>query len=199
MTHKDRYRLACQQAFEGFEPDFAGCRDLEEAYTILQMARDGKLSQEIAEAIGKTPKAVQKFFRRYAFPSLHNVCPREQGEQPMWKGGTKIVKGYAYLRVKDHPSKSKHGGYVAVHRLVMETKLGRFLASHEVVDHIDGDTLNNHPDNLRVFESNAEHLRATLKGRIPNWSEEGKAKISEAVKQRHRLARERKASSNHRG
>lgn len=196
MTYKDRYRLACQKAFEDFEPDFDGCRNLAEAHTILRMAREGKLSNEIAEAIGKTPKAVQKFFRRYAFPNLHNICPREQAEQPMWKGGTKIVKGYAYIRMKDHPSKSKHGGYVAVHRLVMEAKLGRFLEKHEVVDHIDGNRINNHPDNLRVFQSNAEHLRATLRGRVPKWSDDGKRRISEAAKLRHRLARDKKASAS---
>lgn len=197
MNYKDRYRLACKKAFEGFEPDFSGCRNLDEARTILRMAREGNLSSEIADAVGKTPKAVQKFFRRYSFPNLHNVCPREQDEQPMWKGGIKIVKGYAYLRVKDHPSKSKHGGYVAVHRLVMEQKIGRFLLTGEVVDHIDGDTMNNHPDNLRVFENNAEHLRVTLAGRRPEWSDDGKRRISEAVKLRHRLAREKKASANH--
>ena len=198
MTYKDRYQLACKKAFEGFEPDFSGCRNTEEAHAILRMAKDGKLSQEIAEAIGKTPKAIQKFFRRYAFPSLHNICPREQSEQPMWKGGTKILKGYVYIRVKNHPNKSKHGGYVAAHRLVMEKKLGRFLDQNEVVDHIDGDKLNNNPDNLRVFDSNAEHLRATLKGRTPNWSVDGKQKIVEALRRRHRLAKEMKAFASHR-
>lgn len=195
MSYADRYAQACCQAFEGFVPDFSGCRNQQEAQTILELARNGKKSAEIAEAIGKTPKAVQKFFRRYNFPNLHNVCPREKHEQPMWKGGVKIVKGYAYQRTNDHPYKSKHGGYVAVHRLVMEKKMGRFLLPEEVVDHIDGNTMNNHPDNLRVFESNAEHLRVTLAGRRPQWSEDGKKRISDAVRQRHAQARFRKASA----
>ena len=195
MNYEDRYRLACQQAFEGFDPDFSRCQNQHEAHTILRLAREGKRSYEIAEAIGKTPKAVQKFFRRYDFPNLHNICPRERHEQPMWKGGVKIVKGYSYQRVKDHPNKSKHGGYVAVHRLVMEEKLGRYLLPTEVVDHIDGDTQNNHPDNLRVFASNAEHLRVTLAGRCPKWSAEGRRRISEAARERHRRDRERKASA----
>lgn len=196
MSYADRYAQACRRAFEEFVPDFSGCRNQQEAHTILELARNGKTSAEIAEAIGKTPKAVQKFFRRYNFPNLHNVCPREEHEQPMWKGGVKIVKGYAYQRTKDHPYKSKHGGYVAVHRLVMEQKIGRFLLPEEVVDHIDGNTMNNHPDNLRVFENNAEHLRVTLAGRCPQWSEEGKKRISDAVRQRHAQARVRKASAN---
>jgi len=196
MTYLERYSLACQKAFANFEPDFSSCRNLSEANLILELARNGKRSKDIAEMIGKTPKAVQKFFRRYDFPNLHNVCPRQEHEQPMWKGGVKIVSGYSYKRLKDHPNKSKHGGYVAVHRLVMEEQLGRYLTREEVVDHIDGNTQNNHPDNLRVFPNNAEHLRVTLAGKCPNWSEEGKKRIAEAATQRHLLNRLRKASSN---
>lgn len=46
-----------------------------------------------------------------------------------------------------------------VHRVVAEQKLGRKLLPGEVVHHIDGDRLNNHPDNLMVFSSQAEHLQ----------------------------------------
>lgn len=59
----------------------------------------------------------------------------------------------------------------------MESILGRYLLAEEVVDHIDGNTLNNDPKNLRLFPSNAEHLRVTLKGKVPQWSEEGIAAI----------------------
>ena len=51
------------------------------------------------------------------------------------------------------------------------------LQPGEVVDHIDGDMRNNDPSNLRVFASNADHLRATLTGKIPNWTPEGRAKF----------------------
>ena len=156
-------------------------------------AKTGKFSltiSEIAERIGKTPKAVQKIFRRYNFPRLHNIAPPRQEERLGWKGGMKIVKGYEYQRTPDHPHASKHGRYVAVHRLVMEKKLGRYLLPTEVVDHIDGNTRNNHPDNLRVFASNADHLRVTLVGRCPKWSEDGKRRISEAVKRRHQTRRD---------
>lgn len=195
--YEQRYEQACRKAFDGFEPDFSGCRDQHEARTILELARNGKRSFEIAEVIGKTPKAVQKFFRRYSFPNLHNVCPRIEQEQPMWKGGLKTTKGYLYKRMPNHPNRSKHGGYVAVHRLIMEQMIGRFLSLQEVVDHIDRDTLNNDPSNLRLFPSNAEHLRVTLAGKCPRWSEEGKKKISEAVRLRHQSARDRRASASH--
>lgn len=190
MTHKERYQAACQKAFEGFQLDLTGCRNPIEVQTVRDLAAQGFLSSEIAERIGKTPKAVQKIFRRYNFPRLHNIAPPRQEERLGWKGGVKIVKGYEYQRTPDHPHASKHGRYVAVHRLVMEKKLGRYLLPTEVVDHIDGNTRNNHPDNLRVFASNADHLRVTLAGRCPKWSEDGKRRISEAVKRRHQARRD---------
>lgn len=45
-----------------------------------------------------------------------------------------------------------------IHRLVAEFKLGRLLTSADVVHHIDGDKLNNHPDNLEVL-TRSEHMK----------------------------------------
>jgi hypothetical protein len=137
-------------------------------------------SREIAALVGKTPKAIQKIFRRYNFPVLHNLEPPLREERIGWKGGEKLAKGYLLRRVLDHPHKSRHGGYVAVHRLVMEEKLGRFLLPSEVVDHIDGNIRNNDLSNLRLFASNADHLRATLTGRCPEWTDNGKRRMLEA-------------------
>jgi hypothetical protein len=55
----------------------------------------------------------------------------------------------------------------------MEKNLGRYLDPSEIVDHIDGLRLHNNQDNLRLFSSNAEHLKATISGRVPSWSAEG--------------------------
>jgi hypothetical protein len=64
-------------------------------------------------------------------------------------------------------------GRILEHRLVMSQKIGRNLLSHEVVDHIDGITLHNHEDNLRLFENNAAHLIKTRTGKLPQWSSDG--------------------------
>lgn len=45
------------------------------------------------------------------------------------------------------------------HRIVAEEKLGRPLKPGEVVHHIDGNKRNNHPDNLQILESQAEHAK----------------------------------------
>jgi hypothetical protein len=45
------------------------------------------------------------------------------------------------------------------HRTVAEQKLGRALLPGEIVHHKDDDKRNNHPNNLRVFSSQAEHAR----------------------------------------
>ena len=195
-SFRKKYSEACQKAFEGFELDLTGCRKPDDVVQTFELAKQGFLSKEIAEKLGKSPKAIQKIFRRYNFPSLHNIVVPKMQERHDWKHGEKLMKGYLYRRTPDHPNGTKHGNYVAVHRLVVEEKIGRYLLTTEVVDHIDGDITNNHPDNLRVFESNAEHLRVTLKGRQPNISPEGRQRTSDAVKLANRQRKDSLASSN---
>lgn len=54
--------------------------------------------------------------------------------------------------------RANRGGYVKEHIVVAEQKLGRPIKQEEMVHHMDGDGLNNCPDNLRVFSSVAEHF-----------------------------------------
>jgi hypothetical protein len=183
MDYREKRRLACQSLFSGFHPDYSSCRNPDQLRAIRNMAADGMYSHEIAELLGVTAKSVQKTFRRYEFPKMHNFFPPLQEERHGWKGGIKRVKGYLYQRTPEHPHASKHGKYVAIHRLVIEESLGRYLLPTEVVDHIDGDTANNDPSNLRVFASNAGHLRETLAGKVPKWSDEGLKSLARARSQ----------------
>lgn len=50
------------------------------------------------------------------------------------------------------------GGYIQLHRLIMEDILGRYLSKTEVVHHIDGDRTNNFEENLELIENNNIHL-----------------------------------------
>src|SRR6185436_14739255 len=60
--------------------------------------------------------------------------------------------GYMYT---SWPGKN---GTVAVHRIIMELKLGRPLERGEHIHHIDGNRMNNSPDNLEVVIG-SEHNR----------------------------------------
>jgi hypothetical protein len=74
--------------------------------------------------------------------------------------------------------KGKKHGRILEHRLVMEGILGRYLRPEEVVHHKNGCKLDNRPENLELCASNGEHLRMELRGKTPNWSEEGIEKMS---------------------
>lgn len=81
-----------------------------------------------------------------------------QGElNPNWKGGQTIASnGYRLIRYPSHPMADSRG-YVYEHRLVAAQKIGRLLEPSEIVHHIDGNKLNNSPDNLSIEPSRAYH------------------------------------------
>lgn len=144
---------------------------------ILALADGHRTSAEIAEEVGCTEKHVQNILR------IHNANRLPRGARngdlnPSFRGGRIVdLDGYAVVPAPaDHPH-MRRTGMMFEHRLIAEKKLGRYLLPTEVVDHIDGLHLHNTPSNLRVFDSNADHLRATISGQRPNWSEEGFAKM----------------------
>ena len=156
---------------------------------ITEMAAKGMSSKEIGQAIGKTAKAVQKYFRRYNIPCLKRGGPTGS-RNGSWKGGRQVdVDGYVLLKCPDHPFANSHG-YVREHRLVMEAHLGRYLQPFEVVHHKDDNPQNNSIENLELFSTNAEHLKKTLKGRIPNWTAGGFANMCKPRPQYSRTAKE---------
>ena len=57
------------------------------------------------------------------------------------------------------------------HRLVIEGQVGRTLLSDEVVHHIDGNKLNNAPENLSLLSGQGEHN--VIEGRIKAFRESG--------------------------
>lgn len=130
--------------------------------TIVQMS--GKhTTKEIAAATGHHEESIRKYMIRNDIPRLPAKARMERNH--FWNGGRTIDKhGYILVKSPDHPRRSK-AGYVREHRLVMEAHIGRLLEPHEVVHHIDGDRGNNDICNLRLYQSNAEHLRDELTGR----------------------------------
>lgn len=141
-----------------------------------------RTSKEIAAICGDTHKYVQEVMLKFDLPR------RKRGSAfgPMngaYKSGRRIDRdGYVLVSAApEHPNARKrqdrHVGVIYEHRLVMEQKLGRYLRRRETVDHIDGLRLHNAPDNLRLFACNADHLKATIAGQIPIWSDQGRAKF----------------------
>lgn len=78
-------------------------------------------------------------------------------EFPAYMGGhTTLYGGYVYEFAPAHPL-ANTWGFVAQHRLVAESMIGRSLVQsedpkvRECVHHIDEDRTNNHPSNLQVL------------------------------------------------
>ena len=152
---------------------------------LIRSLCDGtRTSVEIAALAGCSPKYVQKQMAKHDLPRL-NRGARFGDLNTAWVGGRSIdLDGYALVTAPDDHPGARSIGRMLEHRLVAEKLVGRPLHPEEVVDHIDGLHLHNDPSNLRVFSSNAEHLKATLSERRPEWSEHGFAYMSSAHDQR---------------
>ena len=166
------------------------CRPLKKIdWPIEQMRQwyevDGMTLQQIADKLGEKQKVVNKVAKRNGFRLRRTGPPR--GElHPEWKGGRHENKnGYIQVYMPEHPT--HNGKYVLEHRLVMEKHLGRYLLPTEVVHHRNGVKDDNRIENLEVFQSNAEHLAETLKGKCPNWTPEGRAKLQQVAKSKQRV------------
>jgi hypothetical protein len=149
---------------------------------IAQYCDGVRTSKEIALLSGDNQKYVQRTMLKFDLPRLPQA-PRTGVNNPSYKSGRRVDRdGYVLVSAPlGHPhARSRKGrkyGIIYEHRLILEDKIGRFLDPLEVVDHIDGLRLHNSPDNLRLFSSNAEHLRQTITGQVPNWSADGKMKL----------------------
>lgn len=144
---------------------------------IIELSDGVRSSTEIAKIVGLSPRYVRKVMKKKDLPRLKSGPPRGE-KNPSWVGGRIIdLDGYVTVPAPvGHPFARKIGR-IAEHRLVMEQKLGRYLTPEEVVDHIDGLKLHNHPDNLRLFGCNGEHLASTITGTPRNWSASGRKNI----------------------
>ena len=77
-----------------------------------------------------------------------------------------LNNGYLCFYDKEHPLATKACQYrIFLHRHIASLKVGRWLSTEEQVHHIDGNKLNNNPDNLEVLTC-SEHAKRH-KGELP--------------------------------
>ncbi len=120
--------------------------------------------EQAAQVLGVHPSTVERFCGALGLRTAR-TGPRASEHHPDWGSGRHLAKHwYVDVHAPLHPH-AKNSGYVPEHRLVQEVVLGRYLRAGEVVDHVDGHVQHNWPDNLRLFATNADHLRETLSGR----------------------------------
>ena len=150
---------------------------------IRELCDGSRTSKQIAQDVGVSQKYVQNIMKTFDLPRRPQGAPTGDLNFAYAGGRTVDLDGYVLVSAPpNHPrarrAKGKNIGMIYEHRLVMEKEIGRFLAPLEVVDHIDGLHLHNAPENLRLFASNADHLRATISGKVPQWSDLGFEKMS---------------------
>lgn len=149
---------------------------------IVALSDGTRSSTEIAELVGLTPRYVRKVMLRMDLPRLGEGA-RPGASNHQYRSGRRVDHdGYVLVTAPvDHPyarqRTNRAGKLIYEHRLVLEQTLGRYLLPEEVVDHVDGLTLHNAPENLRLFSSNAEHLSETTAGRTKLWSAQGRQNI----------------------
>lgn len=147
-----------------------------------KLVSDGLIQTEIAKILGFHVATLERKKKRLGYPKL-KTGPKMGDRHPCWKGGRKLVGGYWYVYKPDHPY-CKKDRCVLEHRIILEDQLGRYLLPGEVVHHINGDSKDNRLENLIVFRTNADHLRVELKGKVPNWTSEGWAKMKSPRKRK---------------
>lgn len=150
---------------------------------IAELCDGERTSKEIAGKLSENVKYVQRTMKAFDLPRRSRGA-QKGSENPSWCGGRSIdLDGYVTVPCPDWMS-GRRIGRVFEHRLVMAREIGRDLLPTEVVDHIDGLHLHNDPSNLRLFSSNAEHLKATISGQVPNWSSDGIQRMNSTRRQR---------------
>lgn len=122
----------------------------EEKAEMIRLYGAGESQERIAAYFGVHQTTVSDVLRAAGI-----VHPERSGERHgSWKGGRFATpEGYILVRPPiDSPFNAMRSsnGYIPEHRLVMAQHLGRPLARHETVHHVNGDKQDNRIENLQL-------------------------------------------------
>lgn len=92
----------------------------------------------------------------------HTIESREKIRVAHRGNGEKLVKGRVHIYSPDNPMSRSNDGYTSRSRLTMSETLGRPLEPEEIVHHVDGDTTNDKPNNLRLYATQSDHISTTI-------------------------------------
>ncbi len=134
---------------------------------LRQLLDAGHTHGSIATRLGVSHSAIERRVWNLDLQSAR-TGPRHAQGHPEWIDGRRLSRkdGYVWIFVPLHPHASRGSSSVFEHRLLMEVLLGRYLTLEEVVHHRDEYPAHNWPENLRLYASNADHLRDELSDRV---------------------------------
>lgn len=119
---------------------------------IISLYETGISQKKVGENLGIDRRTVYARMKQDGYI----VRPQKMETHSCWKGGIVIRNGYPFTRIPNHPRATKNG-YVALHLLKIEEKLGKKVNGKNPIHHIDFDKMNYNINNLWLCNDEKEH------------------------------------------